>query len=495
MRNRTQAIWAKPLVMVKSIGLAGLLCLSAQAFGAEATTGERPEGKPGDVRLPRLPSGPAGPGRFGAYYTRLRYTDAWERPWRVGDAADVLVRFDDGGHRFIFWRGTSYIPCWVSENGIWYTNEFCETSGGGTEGCAEPISDKQTRYAHVRILESHDARVVVHWRYALTDVHYRLAHTDPQTGWHDWVDEYYTIYPDAVAVRKIVLWTSRMDVWHEFQEAIVLNPPGTAPEDNLETAALSIANLDGKAADYVWDTPGKPRLTASVPNACIEVVNLKAPRRPFLIIDPAEACITTFNGHAPKSRFNWWDHWPVSQDKTWTRVATSNHRPSHTSLSWIARPREPVPKDWKAYARTEQSVTKLLLCGLTRQTAKELTADARSWLMAPPMRITSSGFTGGSYDRADRAYHVERKEAAPPAALEFTLQAGKDRPVVNPAVVVRGWGDADARIEIGNAPTPEPGSRRCRIAHARRLDRTDLVVWVKLRSQTPVSVRLRPAGS
>ena len=34
--------------------------------------------------------------------------------------------------------------------------------GGGVIGCCEHMSDKQNRYAHVRLIESHDARVVVH---------------------------------------------------------------------------------------------------------------------------------------------------------------------------------------------------------------------------------------------------------------------------------------------------------------------------------------------
>ena len=42
-----------------------------------------------------LPSDPSGPGRFGAYYTRLKYSLTWDRPWRVGPLADVVVRFDD----------------------------------------------------------------------------------------------------------------------------------------------------------------------------------------------------------------------------------------------------------------------------------------------------------------------------------------------------------------------------------------------------------------
>ena len=35
--------------------------------------------------------------------------------------------------------------------------------GGGD---FEPMSDKQDRYSHVRIVENNDARTVIHWRYA-----------------------------------------------------------------------------------------------------------------------------------------------------------------------------------------------------------------------------------------------------------------------------------------------------------------------------------------
>ena len=86
----------------------------------------------------RLPSGPPGKGRFGAYYTRLNYYDAWDRRWRVGDHPDIVVRFDNEAYRFVFWRGTNYVPCWATENGIWYTNEFNETWGHGSVGCIQP---------------------------------------------------------------------------------------------------------------------------------------------------------------------------------------------------------------------------------------------------------------------------------------------------------------------------------------------------------------------
>ena len=153
----------------------------------------------------KMPAGPDGPGRFGAYYTNLKFSETWDAPWRVGPYADIVVRFDEASYKFVFWRGTSYIPCWVTETGIWYTNEFNETWGEDVMGCAEPMSDKQARQSHVRIIESNDARVVVHWRYALVDNRGIIAKTDPVSGWGDWSDEYYTIYPDGVGLRKIHL--------------------------------------------------------------------------------------------------------------------------------------------------------------------------------------------------------------------------------------------------------------------------------------------------
>ncbi len=143
--------------------------------------------------------------------------------------------------RLVFWQGTNYIPAWVTENGKWYSDEFVETWGAGCPDGAdcEPMSDKQNRYAHVRIIESTAARAVVHFRYGLCEVeHYICANIDPYTGWADWADEYYTVYPDGVAVRKQVAWTSNFSdqhgkPGHEFQETMILNPPGTRPEDTL----------------------------------------------------------------------------------------------------------------------------------------------------------------------------------------------------------------------------------------------------------------------
>jgi len=302
----------------------------------------------------KLPSGPDGPGTFGAYYAHLKYDPVWDKNWRVGDHPDIVVRFDDGGHKFVFWRGTSYIPCWVTDNGIWYTNEFVERRGihnENTEGCVEPMSDKQCRFSQVRIIESNDARVVIHWRYSPIDVQYEHAFTDPETGWFDWVDEYYVIYPNATGVRDITVRSSGLNKWIEYQEGIVVNQPGTLPDDNIEAGAISIANMEGEHITYFWDQNGGPVFDRNPDRANIVTVNLKSEKRPFALVPPPEKgnnMITSYGGHSRKSIFNWWDHWPVSQDASDGRSASSAARPSQSSLFHISLQKDPPIDCWGA---------------------------------------------------------------------------------------------------------------------------------------------------
>ena len=138
--------------------------LSAEAVRQAYTQARVPGGEV--LTFAPLPDPGTGRSRFGAWTTRLTYKETWDAPRREGPASDVVVHFDEHPFQYVFWRGTNYIPHWITENGIWYTNEFNETWNNGALGCAEPMSDKQARFSRVQILESNDARVVVHWRYA-----------------------------------------------------------------------------------------------------------------------------------------------------------------------------------------------------------------------------------------------------------------------------------------------------------------------------------------
>ncbi len=432
---------------------------------------------------PVLPSGPSGPGPFGAFYTTLKYDDLWDEPRRVAPDSDVVVRFDQSPIRMVFWQGTNYGGDWVSENNKWYTDEFLETGGKidcpGGEDC-EPMSDKENRYSHVRILENTDARAVVHWRYGLCEVlHYSCANPDPVTGWTDWADEYFTIYPDGIAVRKQVLWTSNFKNWHEFQETIVINGPGQRPEDNIQPDALTIGNMKGETATYSWKNGPPPKDMDKPENPNIQIVNLKAKWKPFQIVSPAHSSLRVYTGEPTYSMFEWWNHWPVAQVRSSGISAVAPDRPSHSSLSHIY---------WDPYAQTPDSMTKILLHGMTTKSATDLIPLAKSWLSPPVTQLSGGGFSSHGYDPTQRAFVFERKSNSVSSKLQFELQASSESPLVNPAFVVKNWGNSEVRLAVDGKAFSR--GTKFRYGFVPHLEGTDLIAWVEVESDKAVKVEL-----
>ncbi len=457
-------------------------------FGADEiarrAAGNRPRKEP-DLPMRVLPAGPAGTGPFGAFYTKLKYYEGWDALWRVGDYADVVLRFDEAPYRFVFWRGTSYIPHWVTENGIWYDNEFTETWGHGAVGCAEPMSDKQCRYSNVRIVESTDARVVIHWRYALVDNNYNFARVDENTGWGDWTDEIYTIYPDGVGVREIILHSSQPAEPHEWQEGIIVLGPGQHPEGVLETEALTLANMNGESHTYSW-AEGPPRRVDKPANANIHLVNTKSQYRPFAIIRAQDnPRFGRYGGEIRRevSIFPWWNHWPTSQNPSDGRYAMAADRAAHSSLTHIY---------WKQYCLTENTMTKIMLHGMTDKRGGELAPLARSWSWPAELKITQGAFESSGYDPAQRAYILTAGRPSQDSVLGFELVAGEKSPVVNPAFVINNWGERDVSLSIDGKQIK--CGKRFRFGHRRTFDGSDLIVWFKAESTKPMRILLSGVG-
>lgn len=467
----------------------------------------RRETLPAPAIPPRvLPTGPPGPGRFGAYYTRLQYYDEWDAPWRVDTHPDVLVRFNDElGTRLIFWRGTSYIPCWVtpkenSDEHIWFTNEFNETWGPDVDGCAEPMSDKMCRHSHVRIIETSDARVVIHWRYALVDVHYQFARLD-YNGWGDWSDGYWTVYPDGVGVRRMSLKT-RDPLWpHEFQESILVEGPGQKPEDLVHATAVTMLNMKGESKVYDWS--GGCPASMDEPDRCnIQVINVKSKARPFLAVPdgPSVARAHTDDGHGDLSKpyfcpftggihrenaiFPFWNHWPTSQIASDGRVAPAADRAGHSSFSNL--------REWEDHEITADSRTKLMLVGLLHGDDARAVDLARSWLTPPPARVTTgstSGIADPVYDRTERAYVITVPGGIKAPVIRFAIDASPERPLVNLAMVVVNWGDHPCSVSVNDERVAGDG-----VLHAGRrvgLETTDLVLFLRVEARARVAISLR----
>ena len=432
---------------------------------ASAYKAQRPEDKP-DIPERHFPTVP-GTGRFGAYYAKLKYYEEWDALWRTGEHPDIVVRFDEHPIKVMFWRGSRYSPCWVTENGKWMADQSREEGGGGIEGavgCCEHMSDAQCRYSHVRLIENNDARVVVHWRYALIDTLYRQTGVDAVTGWGLWGDEIYTIYPDGVGVRNVLPGKGG------WQETIFFNEPGTKPEDNCELEAITLVNLKGESRSYSWEH-GYPKFDLAEP--LIQMTNLKAKYRPFLIFRPGSR-MRVFNVEVrPEySHFPWWNHWPVAQVPSDGRHAQAADRAAHSSLVWGG------PKGGAA------------LYGLTNKAAVSLLPLAKSWISPPPLKAIGGDITSEGYDYKERAYILSCNAGCKDLVFEL---AGSDKsPVVNPAFVIKDWGEADANLKVNGKKIKR--GKNFRFGHRHRLEGSDLIVWVRKESMKPIRISVSPAG-
>ncbi len=435
---------------------------------------------------PTFPRAQAGAGEFGAFYTTLKFDPMWDETRRVGPDSDVVVRFPNATIQLVFWQGTNYVPAWVTENNRWYTDEFMEVYGHPRcpdgEDC-EPMSDKQERYSHVRILESTPARVVIHWRYALSEVqHYGIADAPTPTAWGDWADEYWTVYPDGVAIRRQVLWSkaSERDKT-EFQESIVLIPAGETPEDNIHFDALRFANLQGDVHTYSWQpktdkglsVPKGPEHFTQPANAVIQWVNLKSAWKPFQVAWGEPVKFDAYNGEQSISSFEWWNHWPVAQVSSSGRPALAADRPGHTSLSHIY---------WPVSEQDDQHIGRILMDGLTTLEAAQLAPLAASWRTPAQADVTAG--TSIHYDAAQRAYVLS---GAMPENLSITLHGSKQSPVVDPAFVLPGW-RGKASVSVKSGPLGEP--IEVKLGNVEELERTKLIVFISVTLDHDVTITI-----
>jgi hypothetical protein len=438
------------------------------------------------LQFRRMPSGPEGPGEFGAVYTRLHYAPEWERHWRVGEYPDILVRFDESPSRIVFWRGTNYGACYVSENGLWAGDQSLEANSAET-GCYEHMADKKCEFSTAKILESNNARVVIHARYASVGIDGKFLNPDPMTGWGLWSDEYFTIYPDGIAVRHVV--ATNHPGGGEWQETLLYNQPGMRPEDTVDLKALTLANQNGETQTYSWEDgspvklkdPKGPRQFLNPENANIQIVNFRSKWRPFIVYETDVKIIPVGIGASTDySKFPCWNHWPVAQLPNDGRKALVSDKPSHFSLCTSRGVIRPTPDGSES----------VYLYGMTNQPIESLVPLAKSWNAAPTVALSGSGFESQGDDKNQRAYVFNRTDAKADS-LEFTLEASHESPIQNPAFVVKNWGKSPAKLSIDGKAIPR--GKEFRVGHNKTVEGTDLVVWVKLSGDKKTSFTIEAA--
>jgi hypothetical protein len=416
-------------------------------------------------------------------YCKLKYYDEWDALWRVDEHPDVLVRFDRTPVRVVFWRGSRYSPAWVTDNDQWMADQSVEawkTGDADTDGCFEHMQDRLCRYSHVRIIESHDARTVVHWRYAPVSSKNNLWNVDEKTGRACWIDEYYTIYPDAIGVRKPTWNTGTLGSPRQFQESLPFTNPDQWCNDVIEKNFCTVANMQGEQLTLRFvENPAKT--PEAVPEELtIQRYHFRSPYDPVIIYEPGNRMHYVkdrdIRGYQRPGACN---HWPVGQALCDGRTVQAADRPTHFLGFPISYP--PVhEKDGRSWWNG--------IYGMTDLPMEQLVTLAKSWNYPPRLEV-SGGLEDRGYDRGQRAF-VLKRSAPSTGASKIRVVASKDSPVYNPALVILDWGVSDASLTInGEEVAPSP---RVRIGHRHGLETSDLIVWMEHEATEPFELTLEP---
>lgn len=440
---------------------------------------------PGDAILNNPDSPPrslpvaAPSGEFRAYYKTLKFYENYDNFWRFSDHTNVIVEFAKSPNRFIFWHGTAYIPMLVNDKNQWYCNEFNETwSTSGGVSSQEPMSEKKNMINHVRIVEHSPARVIVHWRYPLKDTKYIFANYNPDTGWGDWSDWYFTIYPDGTAFKRMRLWTDG-NRNHEWHESMVITGPGQHPQTVVDpVGVLTLADSAGETDVYHW-TKGPPD-DPDYDNKKIHVINFMSDWDPFTVGNFLGGDV--YGGEVtPYSVFPSWNHWPIGQVSSAGRNAYATDRTAHSSFTHVELP------DYDSGPNFQE---KLLLEGMTRAYTDGKISDLvtlyKSWSQAPAIGEVT-GLESHGYNRAEGAFEFT-KEAD---EMSFTIEASEESPIHNPGIVIADWPGRDTKAQVEVSGAEASDIQQGVILNTQGA--YNLVLWIETTSDQTVTVDISQA--
>lgn len=321
---------------------------------------------------------------------------------------------------FVFWRSASYIPIWDMDQAA-MTNEFIECWGAGNQGCNEPMQDRECRYSNVELLENSPARVVVHWRYALSDPHYNIYR-------NEWVDEYYTMYPDGVGVRQVNLWPNS-NTRHEMLEVLLAKPPMVHTQQMYDDLFATLSNLKGESHSNKEFTGNKKLYKEFLDsdNDFIIEVHFKDRMHPFTVFsfrDKLLPGVTRDHVTVISKEMQSADqrgHWPASRYQIDGYNTVGLDVPNHGNIGNIQAEIDPKnqPQTWT------------FLIGAKEKGSDVDVAHARSWLY-PAEIVVSRGWTYEGYKESDRAFAISSDKFARTSKVDLKT----DDAVLNPVFLI-----------------------------------------------------------
>jgi hypothetical protein len=330
------------------------------------------------------------------------------------------------------------------------------------------MQDRHCRFSHVRIIENNDARVVVHWRYALVSSHDHTWMPDPKTGWECWVDEYYYIYPDGSAIRKVSWNKGTTGRAIQYQESLPLTQAGQKSDDVVENEYVNVADYDNNTITVSVDQGKKSDEWTG--NYTIQQYNFKSENKPFICFEPGNHMWVRWIGGG-------YNHFPVNQARSDGRWAKTTDRPSHFMSSPCSNP---------VIHENGNRLYWIGLYGMNNMDMNELISFGRSWAYAPELTLVGNGIISHGYDRAQRCYQLENNNSEV-KSIEFTLLGSKDSPVINPAIIVKNWNSNGAKILVNGKE-----SKNSKVGINHKLEGDDLIIYISLKDDKPVKINIMP---
>jgi hypothetical protein len=387
-------------------------------------------------------------------FSTMDYAQAWDPRLQ-----DVVVSLPNGA-RFVFWRGSSYVPFWAGRFNTGLSYEWAETTPptDGFTDCVEPLMDKELRYGRVEIVESTTARVQVRWNYQSCDFKYKI--------WGDSAVEDFYFYRDGFGTRVLTL-QSATNSNYELSEFIILTPQDAYPLSVVPTNLVQILFPDGErreiAFPYDAAKQGAKQQSREVPPLYRVRLHKDDPmtavyfhpeerRLPPVVFGPFSdaGCVVT--------PCYWGSHWPLARGQT-TGGAINDRihaSPAHNSImSWAMQ--RPVPLregclqtlDTLGRPRTMQRQTWAWFIGLTDATDSRLLEWAQSFCCPPALELEGARLEPEPFSLERRALRLVAE--APLISLVL-------RPVtvcVNPVFELRSAPRRLSRITLNESALPK----------------------------------------
>lgn len=435
--------------------------------------------------IPVMVSKPLPLSRFGALKTKLRY-DApisirdrataaltsidYDTAWR-SDLQDVVISLPNGS-RFVFWRGTNYVPFWAGQYNTGLTYEWAENHSqpvkheDGTVDYPEPLFDTELRYGRVSIVASTASRIHVRWTYQSTDIDYNI--------WGDQTTEDFYFYPDGFGTRVLTLH-STPGANYELSEFIVITPQSAFPFDVLPNQMVKALFLDGRSEsirfpgpDYIKqqdaDTAYPSQLSHSKQTSIVYRVFIE--KR-----DPASAIYFHPRSSVIPFRFEpffdrdeivtpayWGSHWPLSRGK-WTGGSIDDRiyaSPAHNSLMSWGPGNRPPPLSTSEYpsldtlgrVRTVAVQKWAWLIGKTDEPDEIVLKRAQSFSAPPSLQLDGVHLNSPSYAPERRAIRFVAD------ARTMTIHLTASSSVVNPVFEIEGPYEQLSRVVLNGKALP-----------------------------------------